>query len=591
MNIERLIQIAEELGFKDVVFRLNDIKMKTGTDNCPIVLPLVGEFSSGKTTLINALTENKKLETSTKPTTATIYEVHFGCDSCRAEVYGADGVCVFTTSAIEDLKNSELADASVVKVFDTSKRIPSSVIITDTPGISSPDPKHKQALVDYLPNADGVLLVSDINQQLTASLIGFIKTVSLANRPVFLVLTMCDLKTGTDIESARRYASSVSGISEENIACVAAQSDEVQEVVRLIEKIQKDKSSILEKVNQYRIRSLSEKMASNIDLLLQSSKPDGKSGEAVSEYRRKITRIRSEVNGLVESVRGEIEEASRDSARKFENVIFDNLDSIAEMKGINYDAEARSAIDTALRIQFNDYKNTVKDIIFKRARQGFKADDSISLSNIGAVDPGDMETIPYNLNLNEAGHEYDRAIATGLKIVTAAAAVTAVGAAVAGSAGAAVGRAGTVIEGADMALDAGNIVSNIKMRKKLQEGVNFVSEVRSKYDEINTSKSRGFFESLVHTVTDAACGKPQRRRAIHEYIDSTLLPSYRQNLKSVADVTVKAVSDAIGSDVEQSLTALVSALESIREEQRKNEAEYKKKINQLKQYKSEILNS
>ena len=26
---------------------------------CPLVLPLVGEFSSGKTTLINALTDNK----------------------------------------------------------------------------------------------------------------------------------------------------------------------------------------------------------------------------------------------------------------------------------------------------------------------------------------------------------------------------------------------------------------------------------------------------------------------------------------------------------------------------------------------------
>ena len=45
---------------------------------------------------------------------------------------------------LAELKNDTLADARVVTVFDTSKTIPSTTILVDTPGLLSPDPKHKQ---------------------------------------------------------------------------------------------------------------------------------------------------------------------------------------------------------------------------------------------------------------------------------------------------------------------------------------------------------------------------------------------------------------------------------------------------------------
>ena len=85
-NIEKLLEISEYLGLSNITSELKAIALRSQQENATLVLPLVGEFSSGKTTLINSLTDSKKLETATKPTTATIYEVHFGCDSCRASV-------------------------------------------------------------------------------------------------------------------------------------------------------------------------------------------------------------------------------------------------------------------------------------------------------------------------------------------------------------------------------------------------------------------------------------------------------------------------------------------------------------------------
>ena len=59
MNTEKLIEIAQDLEFKDLLQELQVIKGHEDLQTCPLVLPLVGEFSSGKTTLINALTDNK----------------------------------------------------------------------------------------------------------------------------------------------------------------------------------------------------------------------------------------------------------------------------------------------------------------------------------------------------------------------------------------------------------------------------------------------------------------------------------------------------------------------------------------------------
>ena len=72
-SIKILLDIAHYLALDEVISELKAIETRTLQDNANIILPLVGEFSSGKTTLINSLTDSKKLETATKPTTATIY--------------------------------------------------------------------------------------------------------------------------------------------------------------------------------------------------------------------------------------------------------------------------------------------------------------------------------------------------------------------------------------------------------------------------------------------------------------------------------------------------------------------------------------
>ena len=54
-NIGKLLEISEYLGLSNITSELKAIALRSQQENATLVLPLVGEFSSGKTTLINLL--------------------------------------------------------------------------------------------------------------------------------------------------------------------------------------------------------------------------------------------------------------------------------------------------------------------------------------------------------------------------------------------------------------------------------------------------------------------------------------------------------------------------------------------------------
>lgn len=603
MDIHRLIDISEDLGLSGIVSSLEVLAEKEEYSNCPVVIPLVGEFSAGKTTLINSLTDNRQLETATKPTTATIHEIFFGRDYSYAEVFNADGAFEKRVDDIKDLKNAELVDASLVKVFDTSKKISSSIVIVDTPGLSAPDPKHRQALVDYLPKADGILLVTDINQQLTASLLNFIKTAQLANRPIFLAITQCDLKAESEVESARRYAASVSGIPLVNIVCVSAYKDQLDELYVLFDKIQSEKFKILKQVNEHRFAELKYQVIGVLDQLIKTSEPNTEFDEVIKEQKNKYSSLKREIEGLVETVQSEIESISRASVRKFEDQIFEQLDTLAATDGINYDAEAKALVDSTMRVMFNDYKTSIQALIARKARESFSSDDTISLSGLMEIDLSgfDIGEMPYNLNLNELGHEYDKKITTGIKIAAAVAITAAIvstggaAAGAAGSAGAATANVAGAAEVASTGINAGSVVKAASALSTIQKGADFISHTSDKYGEIEEKNKahneRGALEGLVGTITDRSLGKPQRRRAIHQYVDLTLSPSYKQGLNSITTLVINTISDNVQSCAANRLQEISDVLENARKEQFESESAYKARIHQLKSYKKELINS
>ena len=623
-NIEKLIEVANFLELQNVTDLLNAILTRSLQENTPLILPLVGEFSSGKTTLINALTDSKSLECASKPTTATIYDIHFGKDRNCAFIHNADG----TISEVEDissLKNDKLTDVDVIDIFDTSNKVPSSVVLVDTPGISSPEPRHRQTLINFLPQADAVLLVSDVNQQITRSLTDFAQTMAISRRPMYLVLTQCDTKSKGDVQAAKDYVLNNSVIPLEGIVCVSAVKGDLDELYDLLSKIQHDKSEILNKVNDQRLKDIANEMISHIDVLMSSSNSDKETDEAILDQQNELRRLNSQIRSLSDEISSEVEDIQRKTACNFEDAIFTKLETIVTGKSADYDQDAFNAVQNTSSLLINQYKTQVARCFSEHANRHAGSSSPLKLQGLKELDLSaySIQGMSYNLDLNALGHEHDGAIALGTKIAAVAAVVAvaapaiagvgasagAAGAGAAGATGAAgAGAAATASSGAitaaegvallDTATDVGSMVSNAKHITKIQKLMKFGQNVKSGLDtaeDLNqqyatrTGQDKGFVEGLVGKATDAAWGKPQRRRAISEYIDTTLSPEFKGQLAAFSSSLIANIKTALESEASTMISEMTSSLEAMKEQRSQRKEEFQNYINRLRDYKNEII--
>lgn len=595
-KISTLIEIAEYLGLDNITAELNSIELRSKQENANLVLPLVGEFSSGKTTLINSLTDSKKLETATKPTTATIYEVHFGSDSCAANVVNEKGELINVPN-IAELKNEDLADAKVVTLFDTSTRVPSTTILVDTPGLSSPDPKHKQTLVNFLPLADAIILVIDINQQVTRSLTDFIETMKLSQRRIYLVLTKSDTKSKDDIAAAKAYISKNCQVPVQQVAVVSAATNSLEELYALFDNIQKDKKEILKRVDGQRVKNIVNTLTEQVEDLMNASATDKDLDEAIRRCQYELDKIKRNIDRLVESTSEEIEEYERTVTRRFEDTISSKLSTLVTGKSNNFDAEAVSAINTTATLLVNEYKNGIQSLLREKARSVRGTDNEIPLNSLEELDMADVQVqgLSYNLDLNTMGHEYDGAIKVGV-IAAATVGAVAIAASTVGAAGAA--AADSAIELADTAADVGSIITTTKAVSKIEKAERFVAGAAEKYATVETTNQnvgqqmgsdKGMIDSLVGFATDKMMGKPQRARAIRNYIDSSLAPEFKSTLNQNSQRLVSSIRDGLQNEASILIGQKTEALNQLKTEKEEKKEAFNQRIEQLRVYKTNLL--
>lgn len=601
-DITKLHEIAEYLGLSNIVSELDAIDWRSKQENANLILPLVGEFSSGKTTLINALTDSKKLETATKPTTATIYEVHFGCDSCHAKVV-TENDDIQDINDIAELKNDVLADAKVVTVFDTSSRVPATTILVDTPGLSSPDPKHKQTLVNFMPKADGILLVTDINQQITRSLTDFIETMKLSMRPIFLVLTKSDTKSPQDIETAKKYISENCQIPLKQVAVVSATTDNLDELYSLLDSIQKDKKKILMQVDGQRIKNIVGFLTEHIDELMAASNSDKDLDEAIRQSQYELDKISRNIDRLVDSMSDDIENEARDVARQFEDTIFTKLNTLVSGKSNNFDGEAISLINNTATLLMNDYKASIQNILRDKVRSNKGSENDVPLTSLEDIDLSSvqMSGLSYNLDLNNMGHEYDGWIKTGVIAVAAIGTVAAVASTGGGAAARALASAATVdnvIDVADTVSDVGSIISNQKSVSRIEKAAGFISNATEKYNSFNESNQqmgqqvgseKGMIDSLVGLVTDKMMSKPQRVRAIRNYIEGSLSPEFKSGLQGISQSLINSIKCNLHNEASVLIGQKTDSLNQLKQELKEKKEQFEARIEQLRSFRTILL--
>ena len=173
-----------------------------------VSMAFLGEFKSGKSTIINCLLGEKILPVAEEPTTHAITEI-VGNDKDSYFILKNDDV-------EEEIPRSKIGyyiageGAKEVKkvILKMAERgvIKKGIIIVDTPGISSLNEVDEKITYGYLPLVDAAFIVVNINYgTLPSSLLSFLKEKVLQEDIVkmFFILNFADTKTPENNEKIK----------------------------------------------------------------------------------------------------------------------------------------------------------------------------------------------------------------------------------------------------------------------------------------------------------------------------------------------------------------------------------------------------
>lgn len=602
-SLNRIIEIAESLEQKSIAERLRAIDERTQNPSAQLILPLIGEFSAGKTSLINALTDSKVLEITSRPTTATLYQIFFGSTENKAVALTTEGESV--ELQLDSMKNEELLKYPTVNLFDTSTKVPKDIIFVDTPGLSSPDPKHREVLISILPRVDAILLTVDANQPITRSLLAFVKEMRLADKPIYLILNKTDTKSTGELQDLKAGIARDIDLPIDSVVCTSASTGGVSELQQLLTKIQGQKTQIIAKVDVLRTKELIGELRSFIAEILRSSSSPQELKEAVRAQERELERLQSNIRQLKERVEEKLSDKVDETQSTLRTQLWSSLNGILSKKGISYNDAIKAEVINVKTILLQNFTRQVATTIrevnasSRDIRVQLPSAETIDLSQLG----DQVDNIPME-DFDSVGHGWDKAIGwatVGLASVAGVATLAATGGLAALGIGGAAAAAGTTAAGAataagvaGAALEVGEVAAvattavkttkMMRMMNVMSKAGSFIQKGHQISSVVSSAaeKERGFIEGLVGKATEFF-SKPRREAAVENFLDAQILPNFEADLRNYLSESLRLIAEQMNAEAATLVGEKREALSQLQAQQEQEQAKYEAEIKAMKE--------
>lgn len=189
----------------------NATKKNTKKDKLQILIPFIGGFSSGKSSLINALLGENILSTDITPETALPVELSTGARKKFSACKGGTTAKKLNIDNLLDEDFTELAQAGgwLQAQLPQLKSWPLATLV-DLPGWSSGESVHERQLDDYLLRLNQtyldkhtlyVIAISADEGTLRDSTRERLENLDMGNSPYILVITKIDKRTNEELNS------------------------------------------------------------------------------------------------------------------------------------------------------------------------------------------------------------------------------------------------------------------------------------------------------------------------------------------------------------------------------------------------------
>lgn len=193
-------------GFKDDAARrdrAHELFVQLAEDRFNLVV--VGRFSRGKSSLMNAIIGMDRLPTGVLPVTSVITAVAYGS---REEVVvrfqgGGRMESRVPLSALPEYTSQRYNPGNVRRVREAEVRLPAEILrrgfhFVDTPGLASTIPENTRTTEEFLPKADAFVVVTSHESPLSQEEMDVICAAVISDRRVFVVVNKHDAVSATE---------------------------------------------------------------------------------------------------------------------------------------------------------------------------------------------------------------------------------------------------------------------------------------------------------------------------------------------------------------------------------------------------------
>ena len=228
-SLRQMSELLFDLGFLP---RLVSAEEKLRQEHMRLLV--VGEFSRGKSTFINAILGQPILPTKVNPTTAAINIIQGGEKPRLSIIYHhglsedillpTDQVNRFLDPYVTDI-NPDIAAIKQLVITWPGRLEQWNCQIVDTPGVNDLDEAREELTFNYLAQADTCVLVLDSQQPLSASEMNFLQHKVMTkdiHRVVFVINRMDEVAKHPDDAANTHLTDYVSRLLRETIAELAA---------------------------------------------------------------------------------------------------------------------------------------------------------------------------------------------------------------------------------------------------------------------------------------------------------------------------------------------------------------------------------
>lgn len=172
-----------------------------------LVVPVIGAFSAGKSSLLNALMGSEILPVGIAPETELATELRYSSESYLLAIKpdGAQERLPVETLSSINCRSSEFSHLRLYLDSEALKAI-APLVLVDMPGFGSSLENHNKAIAYYLPRGVHFVVLTSIEDgNITQSMLRKLDELKTYNTDFTFLLSKCNLRAADQVDEVRAY--------------------------------------------------------------------------------------------------------------------------------------------------------------------------------------------------------------------------------------------------------------------------------------------------------------------------------------------------------------------------------------------------